>query len=244
LKAERQAEATAEGPLRAVILLSGGMDSATCLAIAQRDGFEVTALTVDYGQRHRLEIDFARRVAQSRGVVDHRVVRVDLREIGGSALTGDAEVPKDRPAPELQSELPSHIPITYVPARNSLLLSLAAGLAEVVDAGAIYIGATAVDYSGYPDCRPEFLHAFQDLVRVGTAKGLRGEPIEIRAPLLSLSKADLARLGASLGLDYGLTSSCYDPGPDGSPCERCDACQLRRKGFAEAGLVDPAQSRG
>lgn len=219
------------------------MDSATCLAVAQRDGFEVTALTVDYGQRHRVEIDFARQLARARGVSDHRLVRVDLREIGGSALTGDVEVPKDRPAPEIGSELASDIPITYVPARNSLLLSLALGLAEVVDAGAIFIGATAVDYSGYPDCRPEFLRAFEELARVGTAKGLRGEPVEIRAPLLALSKADIARLGAELGLDYGLTSSCYDPGLDGSPCGRCDACQLRRKGFAEAGMLDPAQSR-
>ncbi len=216
------------------------MDSATCLAIAQRDGLEVTALTVDYGQRHRVEIDCARALVGARGVADHRIVRVDLREIGGSALTaGNVEVPKDRPSAVMASE----IPVTYVPARNALFLSLALGLAEVVDAGAIYIGATAVDYSGYPDCRPEFLAAFEALARVGTARGIRGSPVEIRAPLLALSKAEIARTGAALGIDYGLTSSCYDPSVDGAPCGRCDACQLRRKGFSEAGMIDPAQLR-
>jgi 7-cyano-7-deazaguanine synthase len=215
------------------------MDSATCLAIAQRDGLEIAALTVDYGQRHRFEIECARALALARGVRDHRVVRVDLREIGGSALTGAAEVPKDQP----RDEIGSRIPVTYVPARNTLLLSLALGLAEVVDAGAIYIGATAVDYSGCPDCRPEFLSAFEALARVGTARGIAGAPVEIRAPLVALSKAAIARLGTELGIDYGLTSSCYDPENDGSPCGRCDACQLRRKGFAEAGIIDPAQRR-
>jgi 7-cyano-7-deazaguanine synthase len=213
------------------------MDSATCLALAQRDGFEVIALTVDYGQRHRVEIECARRLARARGVEDHRIVRVDLREIGGSALTGAADVPKDRSSGEIAGE----IPITYVPARNTLFLSLALGLAEVVDAGVIYIGATAVDYSGYPDCRPEFLQAFEALARVATARGVRGDPVEIRAPLVALSKAEIARTGAALGIDYGLTSSCYDPDAVGAPCGRCDACQLRRKGFSEAGLVDPAQ---
>jgi len=215
------------------------MDSATCLAIAQRDGCEVTALTVDYGQRHLVEIACARALVRARGVLDHRVVRVDLREIGGSALTGTAEVPKDRSSAAMGSE----IPVTYVPARNALFLSLALGLAEVVDAGAIYIGATAVDYSGYPDCRPEFLAAFEALARVGTARGIRGLPVEIRAPLVALSKAEIARTGAALGIDYGLTSSCYDPSIDGAPCGRCDACQLRRKGFSEAGMIDPAQPR-
>jgi len=215
------------------------MDSATCLAIAQRDGCEVTALTVDYGQRHRVEIACARALVRARGVLDHRVVRVDLREIGGSALTGTAEVPKDRSSAAMGNE----IPVTYVPARNALFLSLALGLAEVVDAGAIYIGATAVDYSGYPDCRPEFLAAFEALARVGTARGIRGSPVEIRAPLVALSKAEIARTGAALGIDYGLTSSCYDPSVDGAPCGRCDACQLRRKGFSEAGMIDPAQPR-
>src|SRR5581483_1452045 len=225
-----------KGEPRAVVLLSGGMDSATCLALAQRDGFEVVALTVDYGQRHRVEIARARELAQARGVRDHRVVRVDLREIGGSALTGTAEVPKDRPAAEIGSQ----VPVTYVPARNTLFLSLALGLAEVVAAGVIYIGATAVDYSGYPDCRPAFLKAFENLAKLATARGLRGEPVEIRAPLLALSKGEIARTGVGLGIDYRMTSSCYDPGDDGSPCGRCDACLLRRKGFAEAGLVDPA----
>ena len=215
------------------------MDSATCLAIAQRDGCEVTALTVDYGQRHLVEIACARALVRARGVLDHRVVRVDLREIGGSALTGTAEVPKDRSSAAMGNE----IPVTYVPARNALFLSLALGLAEVVDAGAIYIGATAVDYSGYPDCRPEFLAAFEALARVGTARGIRGSPVEIRAPLVALSKAEIARTGAALGIDYGLTSSCYDPSVDGAPCGRCDACQLRRKGFSEAGMIDPAQPR-
>jgi 7-cyano-7-deazaguanine synthase len=215
------------------------MDSATCLAIAQRDGFEVTALTVDYGQRHRVEIECARRLARARGVQDHRIVQVDLRAIGGSALTSAAEVPKDR-SPD---EMARRIPVTYVPARNTLFLSLALGLAEVVGATAIYIGATAVDYSGYPDCRPEFLRAFQDLARLATAQGLRGEGVEIRAPLIALPKAEIARAGVALGIDYGLTSSCYDPDVNGLPCGRCDACQLRRKGFDEAGMVDPAQPR-
>lgn len=215
------------------------MDSATCLAIAQRDGFEATALTVDYGQRHRVEIECARVLARARGVHDHRVVQVGLREIGGSALTGPAAVPKDRP----RETIGAHIPITYVPARNTMLLSLALGLAEVVGAGVIYIGATAVDYSGYPDCRPEFLRAFEALARLGTARGIRGDSFEIRAPLIALSKAEIARLGTALGIDYGQTSSCYDPTPEGVPCGRCDACLLREKGFAEAGLVDPIQTR-
>jgi 7-cyano-7-deazaguanine synthase len=219
------------------------MDSATCLAIAQRDGFEVTALTVDYGQRHRVEIACARVVARARGVQDHRVVQVDLREIGGSALTGSAAVPKDRLPETIGASIGANVPITYVPARNTMLLSLALGLAEVVEAGVIYIGATAIDYSGYPDCRPEFLRAFEALARLGTARGMRGDSFEIRAPLIALSKAEIARLGSALGIDYGQTSSCYDPSSEGVPCGRCDSCLLRAKGFAEAGLIDPAQTR-
>lgn len=218
--------------MRAIVLLSGGMDSATCLALAQREGHEVVALTVDYGQRHRLEIERALALARARGVRDHRVVAVDLRAIGGSALTAATPVPKDRPF----AEMPAHVPVTYVPARNTLFLSLALGLAEVVGASAIYLGATAVDYSGYPDCRPEFLAAFAALARLATASG---EPVEIRTPLLALSKADIVRAGAALGLDHSLTLSCYDPAPDGAACGRCDACRLRHKGFIEANLADP-----
>ncbi len=228
---------------KAVVLLSGGMDSATCLALAQREGFEVIALTVDYGQRHRVEIARARAIAKARRVRDHRVVRVDLRAIGGSALTGDLAVPKDRQAAELGHD----IPLTYVPARNTLFLALALGLAETLEAEAIYIGATAVDYSGYPDCRPEFLRAFAALAQLATARGVRGDPIDLRAPLLSLTKAEIVRTGVALGIDYATTLSCYDPRRDGAACGRCDACALRRKGFAEAALPDPTlyvQPRG
>lgn len=225
--------------MRAVVLLSGGMDSATCLALAQRDGHEIVALSVDYGQRHRVELEWARALARTRGVRDHRNVRIDLRAIGGSALTDQIAVPKDRPPSEVGSRSAADIPVTYVPARNSVFLSVALGLAEVVHASSIYIGATAVDYSGYPDCRAEFMQAFQSLARVATASGLRGEALEIRAPLLRLSKADIIRLGVSLQLDYGQTLSCYDPNAAGEACARCDACQLRRKGFADSGLPDP-----
>ncbi len=175
------------------------------------------------------------------------MVQVDLREIGGSALTGAVEVPQDRPLETIGdprgAQAGAQVPVTYVPARNTLLLSLALGLAEVVEAGVIYIGATAVDYSGYPDCRPEFLRAFEALARLGTARGMLGESVEIHAPLIALSKAEIARLGTALGIDYGQTSSCYDPTPEGVPCGRCDACLLREKGFAEAGMIDPIQTR-
>jgi 7-cyano-7-deazaguanine synthase len=221
--------------VRAVVLLSGGMDSATCLALARQAGHEVTALTVDYGQRHRQEIDAARAICAASGVKDHRVVRIDLRSIGGSALTDDIAVPKDR---DLAA---SDIPVTYVPARNTVLLALGLGLCEVIGAEALYLGATAVDYSGYPDCRPEYFAAFEKLAALATVAAIQGKPVKIVTPLLHLSKAEIARTGVALGVDYGLTLSCYDPGPDGHPCGHCDACRLRQKGFEEAGLIDPAR---
>jgi 7-cyano-7-deazaguanine synthase len=220
--------------VRAVVLLSGGMDSATCLALAQSDGFEVIALTVDYGQRHRQEIDAARAICSARGVKDHRIVRVDLRAIGGSALTDAIAVPKDRDlsAPE--------IPATYVPARNTVFLALGLGLCEVEAAEALYLGANAIDFSGYPDCRPEYFSAFEKLAALATVAGTQGRPLRIVTPLLRLSKAEIVRTGVALGVDHALTLSCYDPGPRDRPCGRCDACRLREKGFAEAGLSDPS----
>jgi 7-cyano-7-deazaguanine synthase len=210
------------------------MDSATCLAIARQAGYEVSALTVDYGQRHRREIDAARAVCEAAGVRDHRIVRVDLAAIGGSALTDDIPVPKGR---DLSVD---DIPVTYVPARNTVFLAIGMGLCEVLHADALYIGATAVDYSGYPDCRPEFFAAFERLAEVATAASVKGDRLRIVAPLLHLSKADIVRTGTSLGVDYGLTSSCYDPLASGKPCGHCDACRLRQRGFTEAGLRDPA----
>jgi 7-cyano-7-deazaguanine synthase len=219
---------------RAVVLLSGGLDSATTLAIARAMAFECHCLTVDYGQRHRCELDAARQVAQALGADSHRLVALDLRAIGGSALTDDIEVPKDSD-PDAGG-----IPVTYVPARNTVLLALLLGLAEVVDARDLFIGANAVDYSGYPDCRPEFLRAFERLARLATRSGTEGgTAFRIRAPLLQLNKAAIIRLGTGLGVDYGLTWSCYDPAPQGRACGRCDSCRLRLKGFAEAGLTDP-----
>jgi 7-cyano-7-deazaguanine synthase len=221
---------------RAVVLLSGGLDSATCLALAQHQGLDVCALTVDYGQRHRVEIDRARALARARSVQDHLVVRVDLRELGGSALTASIAVPKDRAldAPE--------IPITYVPARNAILLSLALGCAEVLVASEIHIGVTAVDSSGYPDCRPEFIAAFQALADQATRAAVaEGRPIRVRTPLISWGKADIIRTGLKLGLDYSLTHSCYDPSPEALACGHCDACRLRLRGFAQAGVPDPAR---
>jgi len=220
---------------RAVVLLSGGLDSSTCLAVARRDGFEVHALSVNYGQRHRTELDRARRVARALGAAGHRVVRVDLSAFGGSALTDPAlAVPKDRPA----GRQASAIPITYVPARNTVLLALALAHAETIGASDIYLGVNAVDYSGYPDCRPAFIHAFERLGRLATKAGVEGRPLRIRAPLLRLSKARIIRLGTELGVPYRITLSCYDP-VRGRACGRCDACDLRRKGFAAAGVLDP-----
>jgi 7-cyano-7-deazaguanine synthase len=219
---------------RAVILLSGGLDSTTVLAVARVEGLECHCLTVDYGQRHRVELEAARRVAQALGAASHRVINLDLRAIGGSALTDDIEVPKD------QDPESGEVPITYVPARNTVMLSLLLGLAEVVEADQLFIGANAVDYSGYPDCRPAFLEAFESLAEVATVAGAEhGVKFRVRAPLLELSKADIIRCGLDLGVDYGLTWSCYDPSADGLACGHCDSCQLRRRGFEEAGVEDP-----
>lgn len=218
---------------RAVVLLSGGLDSATVLAVARRDGCEPCALTVAYGQRHAVEVDAARRVAASLGVARHLVLDVDLRPIGGSALTGTGPVPA--------AGTTAGIPSTYVPARNTIFLALALGWAEVLGAEAIYIGVNAVDFSGYPDCRPEFIRAFQDLADVATKAAVEeGRRIAVRAPLIGMSKAEIIRLGAGLGVDYAQTRSCYDPTPEGLACGACDSCLLRRQGFAAAGVADPA----
>jgi 7-cyano-7-deazaguanine synthase len=219
---------------RAVVLLSGGLDSYTAAAIARAEGWELFALTVRYGQIHQREVEAARAVAQALGVTRHREIDVDLAAFGGSALVGDGEIPKDRP---LGSE--RQIPATYVPARNTVFLSLALAWAEVVGAEAIVIGVNAVDYSGYPDCRPAFLEAFERLASLATRAGVEGRPLSVRAPLLPMSKAEIVRCGVSLGLDYGLTHSCYDPDAEGRPCGRCDSCQLRARGFEEAGVSDP-----
>jgi 7-cyano-7-deazaguanine synthase len=222
---------------RAVVLLSGGLDSTTCLAVALADGLEAHCLSVDYGQRHRGELQRARAVARRMGAASHRVVKVDLSAFGGSALTDAAiRVPKGRAARAMAAD----IPVTYVPARNTVMLALALAHAEVIGAEVIFVGVNAVDYSGYPDCRPEFLRAFEKLARVATKAGVEGRPLEIRAPLLRLSKAGIVKLGTRLGVDYAGTLSCYDP-VRGRACGRCDACQLRRKGFEEAGLPDPTR---
>jgi 7-cyano-7-deazaguanine synthase len=222
---------------RAVVLLSGGLDSATCLAWARAQGFECATLAVDYGQRHRVELAAARRVALGLGVADHREVRVDLRAIGGSALTADLEVPRDRD----ERAMAAGIPVTYVPARNTVLLALALGLAETIGAADLVAGMNAIDYSGYPDCRPEFVRAFEALAGVATRAGVEGARFRVHAPLLTLDKAGIIRLGVSLGVDYALTHSCYDPAPDGAACGRCDACRLRARGFREAGVPDPTR---
>jgi 7-cyano-7-deazaguanine synthase len=222
---------------RAVVLLSGGLDSATCLAWARERGFECHTLAVDYGQRHRVELLAARRVSQALGGASHREVRVDLRAIGGSALTADIEVPRDRDAAAIGSGIPS----TYVPARNSVFLSIALGLAETLGASDLVAGMNAVDYSGYPDCRPEFIRAFEALAKLATRAGVEGAGSTVHTPLMTLDKAGIIRLGRSLGVDYALTHSCYDPAEDGAACGRCDACLLRLKGFREAGLTDPAR---
>jgi len=222
--------------MRAVVLLSGGLDSYTAAAMAQRDGFELYALTVNYGQRHLRELESARRVARALAVVRHLELTVDLRAVGGSSLTSAEPVPRDR---DLNV---ADIPSTYVPARNTIFLALALGWAEALDARDIVIGVNALDYSGYPDCRPEFLDAFERLAAIATKAGVEGARTRVHAPLLTFSKADIIRSGTALGLDYSLTHSCYDPDAQGRPCRRCDSCVLRAKGFEEAGVVDPLRA--
>ena len=226
--------------MRAVVLLSGGLDSYTAAAAAQRDGYELLALTVSYGQTHAREIESARAVAKALGVSRHIELHVDLAAFGGSSLVGQGVVPKDRPALDGETHTDAgEIPSTYVPARNTIFLSLALAWAEVTGSEAIVIGVNALDYSGYPDCRPEYLEAFVRLASLATRAGVEGRPFRILAPLLHLSKADIIRLGVGLGLDYGLTHSCYAPTSEGRPCGHCDSCRLRAKGFAGAGLHDP-----
>ena len=219
---------------RAVLLLSGGLDSYTAGAIAARDGYELFALTVRYGQVHAREVDAARRVAAALGVSRHVELQVDLAAFGGSALVGAGPIPKDRDVSAAHD-----IPSTYVPARNTVFLSLALAWAETVGAEAIVLGVNALDYSGYPDCRPEYLEAFERLAALATKAGVEGGRLKILAPLIAMSKAEIVRAGLALDLDYGLTHSCYDPSPDGRPCGRCDSCLLRAKGFHEAGVADP-----
>lgn len=224
-------------PRPAVVLLSGGLDSYTAAAIARTEGFEIHALTVRYGQRHAHEIEAARAVAGALGVARHVELDVDLSAFGGSSLVGAGPVPKDRPID------PAEIPSTYVPARNTVFLSLSLAWAEALGALDIVIGVNALDYSGYPDCRPEFIQAFEHLATLATARGVQGGRFRIHAPLLALSKAEIIRRGLALGLDYGLTHSCYDPGTGGRPCGRCDSCVLRAAGFAQAGADDPLLAR-
>lgn len=225
---------------KAVVLLSGGLDSTTVLAIAKDAGYAAYALSFDYGQRHAWELDCARRIASSMGVVEHRTASIDLRAFGGSALTAEIAVPKGRTAEEISSA----IPITYVPARNTIFLSFALAWAEVLGCSDIFIGVNVLDYSGYPDCRPEFIQAFERLANLATKAGVEGRQVlKIHAPLIALSKAEIVRKGLQLGVDYSLTSSCYDPSPSGQPCGSCDACLLRQKGFRENGLDDPLQYR-
>jgi 7-cyano-7-deazaguanine synthase len=224
----------------AVVLLSGGLDSSTVLAIARRQGFEVNALSFSYGQRHSWELGAARRVAAAIGVSNHKTVNLDLRAFGGSALTSGIAVPKGRSA----DEMAHGIPITYVPARNTIFLSFALAWAEVLGSSDIFIGVNALDYSGYPDCRPEFIKAFEAMANLATKAGVEGrQKLKIHAPLMHLSKAEIIRRGIELGVDYSLTSSCYDPSANGEPCGQCDSCLLRRKGFRENGIDDPLSYR-
>ena len=226
-----------DGNDKAVVLLSGGLDSATVLALAKADGMDCFALSFRYGQRHSHELTAAQAVAHTLGVSRHLILDLDFRAMGGSALTADIDVPKDRQ----DSEMEANIPVTYVPARNIVFLSIALGWAEVLGASRIDIGVNALDYSGYPDCRPAFIEAFQAMADQGTRAGVEGRFIQIHAPLMHMTKAEIIRAGTRLGVDYGLTHSCYDPSPEGLACGRCDSCQLRRKGFAEAGVPDPTR---
>lgn len=224
-------------PRKAVVLLSGGLDSTTTLAIAKAQGFAPYAMSFRYGQRHQIELQAARRVSEQIGVVQHIVVDIDLRAFGGSALTANIAVPKDRSA----TEIGDGIPITYVPARNTIFLSFALAWAEVVQSQDIFIGVNALDYSGYPDCRPEYITAFQSMANLATKAGVEGNRLTIHTPLIDLSKAQIIREGSRLGVDFSLTVSCYDPSPNGEACGQCDSCQLRRKGFKEAGVQDPTR---
>jgi 7-cyano-7-deazaguanine synthase len=221
---------------RAVILLSGGVDSTTTLALARRDGFAAYALTIRYGQRHAIEVEAARRVASALGAARHEVVDLDLRALGGSALTADIAVPKDRDAAAMARD----IPVTYVPARNTIFLAVALAWAEVLGASDVFLGVNALDYSGYPDCRPEYIEAFERMARLATRAAVEGrQQLRIHTPLIRMTKAEIIRTGLALGVDYALTLSCYDPAERGRPCGRCDACLLRRRGFDEAGVADP-----
>lgn len=225
---------------KAVVLLSGGLDSTTVLAIAHAEGFEAYALSFRYGQRHSVELERAAQVAQALGAVRHVIVDVDLRQFGGSALTADIDVPKGRDADAMASE----IPVTYVPARNTIFLSFALAWAETLGASDLFVGVNALDYSGYPDCRPEYIAAFETMANLATKAGVEGtQRLKIHAPLIAMTKADIIRRGLELGIDYAITSSCYDPGPAGEPCGQCDSCLLRARGFGEAGVSDPLTLR-
>ena len=227
-------------PMKAVVLLSGGLDSTTTLALAKKQGFDLCALTFDYGQRHKIELDRAQDIAKHFGVIDHQVVKIDLRQFGGSALTDSIEVPIGRD----QKEMASKIPVTYVPARNTIFLSFCLAYAEVSGATDIFIGVNAVDYSGYPDCRPEFISAFETLANLATKAAVEGKEIfKIHTPLIKLTKAQIIQKGLKLGVDYSMTHSCYNPGEDEKSCGKCDSCQLRLKGFQEAGVRDPIEYR-
>ena len=223
---------------KAVVLSSGGLDSTTAMAMAKLEDYDIYSLSFSYGQRHSVELEAAKRVAEDLGAIKHLVIDIDLKLIGGSALTNDIEVPKDRNEGEMTEE----IPVTYVPARNTIFLSYALGWAEVIGASDIFIGVNAVDYSGYPDCRPEFIAAFETLANLATKVGVEGtSKIKIRTPLIHLTKAEIIRRGIELGVDYGMTLSCYDPSMDGGACGHCDSCLLRKKGFVEAGVTDPTK---
>ena len=224
----------------AVVLLSGGLDSTTALAIAGAEGFRTHALSFRYGQRHSVELEAASRVAKAMGAAQHVIADIDLRLFGGSALTAEIDVPKGR----THSEMGEGIPVTYVPARNTIFLSFALAWAEVLESSDIFIGVNALDYSGYPDCRPEYIAAYEQMANLATKAGVEGsQQLKIHTPLISLTKAEIIRKGTALGVDYALTSSCYDPSPEGEPCGQCDSCQLRAKGFAEAGVADPLVQR-
>ncbi len=222
---------------KAVVLLSGGLDSSTVLAMAQSEGFDCYGLSFSYGQRHEIELQAASAIARSMNAKEHRTIEIDLRAFGGSALTDGIDVPKDRDS----DRIPDEIPVTYVPARNTIFLSYALGWAEVLNAHDIFIGVNALDYSGYPDCRPEFIHAFEKMARLATKAGVEGNPVTIHTPLILMTKAEIIQAGIALGVDYSLTHSCYDPTPDGSACGRCDSCLLRKKGFVEANIPDPTR---